>query len=474
MRAGQACSVVHFENPYASGHKKRPRGPRSTPIAELTGNLDAVPQPHLVDLKTTAIAYYLHCHLQTLKDATNITKGVPDDFLPIWNSRAECPMIDLAVSTMALAVFSRTQHHPPAAIEASIRYQRLLRITQTTLLSLDEGTIDAYLLASFFMSRYEDTVHRPSNINPRTSFVMTLQSFSHHDGALAILQTWKDQLSCSQPATDVIKHIRRGLIRSALLRNLALPKWIEEGFFFGERGLELEYDRIIVRTTNIRQRFSTLLKAKTDPQHTSHEVTPTAEELNEGTRELDEALQDWTARFPSAWCYQRHTLSDPYPWPMRDFYSPIVYSYSSLAYAAVRNQYYATRMLINSTRLRILDLISPNIDVLAYEQQRLECISHMKTMANDLASSVPFCLERFKVIDGPKSSSHKTSTTLNTNEEIKPYLASLTVWPLSIAASLRDVDVKQKPWFRSELARLGRIIGASVIERAETDQWLEL
>ena len=474
MRAGQPCSVVHFENPYASGHKKRPRGPRSTPMAERTGNLDAVPQPQLVDLKTTAVAYYLHYHLQTLKDTTNISKGVPDDFLPMWMSRAECPMIDLAVSTMALAVFSRTQQHPPAAIEASMKYQRLLRITQTTLLSLDEGTIDAYLLANFFMSRYEDTVHRPSNLKPRTPFVMTLQSFSHHDGAFAILKTWKDQISCSQPATDVIKHIRRGLIRSALLRNLALPKWIEEGVFFGERGLELEYDRVIVRTTNIRQRLSMLLKAKTDPRRTSHEVTPTAEELNEETRELDEALQDWTAHFPIAWCYQRHTLSDPYRWPMRDFYSPIVYSYSSPAYAAVWNKYHATRMLINSTRLRILDLIRSNTVDLAHEKQRLECLFHMKTMANDLASSVPFCLERFKVIDGPKSSSHKTSITLNTNEEIKPYLASLTVWPLTIAASLREVDVKQKPWFRSELARLGRIIGSSVIECAESDQWLEL
>lgn len=474
MRAGQACSVVHFENPYASGHKKRPRGPRSTPIAELTGNLDAAPQPQLVDLKTTAVAYYLHYHLQTLKDATNITKGVSDDFLPIWMSRAECLMIDLAVSTMALAVFSRTQQHPPAAIEASIKYQRLLRITQTTLFSLDEGTIDAYLLANFFMSRYEDTVHRPGNLNTRTPFVMTLQSFSHHDGALAILKTWKDQLSCSQPATDVIKHIRRGLIRSALLRNLALPKWIQDGVFFGERGLELEYDRIIVQTTNIRQRLSALRKAKTDPQRTSHELTLTAEELNTEARELDEALQDWTAHFPSAWYYQRHTLSDPYPWPMRDFYSPIVYSYSSPAYAAVWNKYYATRMLINSTRLRILDLIHPNIDDFAYEQRRLECLLHINTMANGLASSVPFCLERFKVIDSPRSSAHKTSTKLNTSEEIKPYLASLTVWPLSIAASLRDVDVKQKSWFRSELARLGRINGSSVIQCAETDQWLEL
>ena len=473
MRAGNACSVVHIENPYASGRRKRPRGPRSIPAAELTGSLDVVPQPPLVDLKTTALAYYMHYHFQTLKDATNISKGVADDFLSIWMSRAECPMIDLAVSSMALAVFSQTQQHPSAAIEASTKYQRLLQITHMTLFSLDEGNVDAYLLANFFMGRYEDTVHRPNHLNPRTSFIMTLQSCSHHDGALAILKTWKDHLSSSQPATDLIKHTRRGMIRSALMRNLALPEWMLEGASFGEHGLELEYDSIVVQTVNIRQRLSTLLKAKTGTQRTSHELTSIAEDLNKEARDLDKALQDWTAHFPRTWRYQRHTLSIPHPWPTRDFYSPVVCSYSSPAYAAVWNQYYAARMLVNSTRLKVLKLSRPHFDDFACEQ-RLECLSHMRVMANDLASSVPFCLEKLKVTEKPNSFSHKTSITLNTTEDIKPYLASLTVWPLTIASSLGDVDVDQRSWFRSELARVGRKIGARVLECAETDRWLEL
>lgn len=307
-KAGQACSVFHFENAYASGLQKRPRGPRSTPTVELTSNLDAVLQRPLVDLKTQATMYYFHYHLQTLKDAPDISKGVTDDFLPIWMSRAECPILDLAVSSMALAVFSRAQQYPPAAIEASMEYHRLLQITQATIYSLDNRNINAYLLAIFFMSRYEDTVHRPIQLNRRVPFPTTLQSFSYYDGALAILRVWKDHLSHSQPATDIIKHTRRSMIKSALLKNLAVPEWMLEGTSFGEHGLELEYDGIIVRIANVRQRLTMLLKEKTGLHRTSHELASIAEELNKEARDIDKALLDWTAHFPSTWCYQRHTL----------------------------------------------------------------------------------------------------------------------------------------------------------------------
>lgn len=473
MRAGQACPVVHIENSYASGQKKRPRGPRSTPTVELIGRLDSVLQRPLVDLKTQATVYYFHYHLQTLKGTSSISKGVSDDFLPIWMSRAECPILDLAVSSMALAVFSRTQHHPPAAIEASLKYHQLLQVAQVIIPSLDKGDIDTCLLAIFFMSRYEDVVHRPNDLNLKTPFATTFQSFSHHDGALAILKIWKDHLSHSQPATDIMKHTRRGMIRSAILRNLALPEWMLEGASFGEHGLALEYDCIVVRIANVRQQLSLLLKETAGPRRTSQEFSSTVEELNNEARDIDKALQDWTAHFPSTWRYQRHTLSDPYPWPMRDFYSPIVYSYASPAYAAVWNQYYATRMLINSTRLRILRLSRPHLDDWVYEQ-RSECLSHIEIMANNLAYSVPFCLQRFEVTDNPNSSSHQKLITPKTNEDIKPYVACLTVWPLTIASSLGDMDVKQKRWFRSELARLGRTVGYRVLECAETDEWLEL
>ena len=477
MRAGQADSPIHIENSYASGEKNRPRGPRSAPAVKVNGALDVVLKRPLVDLKIQATQHYLHQHLHTPDDAPNISKGLNDVFLPIWMSKNECLILDLAISSTALAVFSRTQQHPPAAIEASKKYHQLLQNAQVNILHLNEANIDAYLLAIHFMSRYEDVVHRPGHLNLKTPFTKTCQSFSHHDGALAMLKFWKGRLSHSQPATDVIKHTRRGMIKSALMRNLALPNWLTQGASFGEHGLELEYDRIVVQIASLRQRLSTLFKEKTGLQRiSSDELVSTAEELNAEARDIDKALQDWNEHFPSTWSYQRHTLSEPqHPWPLEDFYSPMVYSYSNPAYAAAWNQYHTTRMLVNSTRLRILRISRPSSHNFAYHEQCLKCLSQLNTMADGLASTVPLCLQRFKVTDFLESSlSCQNSITLNTNEDIKPYVAISIIWPLTIASSLADVDVKQQWWFRSELARLGRIGGFRVLECAETDRWLEL
>jgi hypothetical protein len=472
MTAGDACSIVHIENSYASGQKKRPRGPRSIPAVLLTGNSKAILQPPQVDLRATATGFYLHYHLQTLEEVPNLSKGTSDDFIPIWMSRAGCQILDLAISSMALAVFSRTQQHPPAAIEASRTYHQLLQLARVTVCSLHERNIEVCLLAIFFMSRYEDYVYSPSHLNENGPLSTTLQSFSHHDGASAILKYWRYQLYHMQPATNVIKHTRRGLIRSALIRNLALPEWMREGAFFGECGLELEYDCLVVQIVGVRQRLATLLKDKTDPHRISHELISAAAELNKEAQEIDKALQVWTSHFPATWYHRRHTLSTNLPFPTRDFYSPTVHSYSHPAYAAPWNQYYATRMLINRTRLTVLELIRPTLDCFANEQ-RLECLSNMTIVTAGLASSLPFSLQRFTVAENPDLFSDGDLITLNTNEDIKPFMACRTVWPLTVASSLRAVEVKQKLWFRSVLARLGRVIGAGVLECAENDEWFQ-
>jgi hypothetical protein len=376
-------------------------------------------------------------------------------------------MVDLALSSMALAVYSRTQQHPQAATESSSRYYRLLRvaqerIAQVGITTLDERNIDACLLAIFLMGRYEGARQRPGDLNSKDSFT-SLQSWYHHDGAMAILKVWNDNLS-HNTATFIMKQTRRGLIRSSLLRNLPLPDWMLNGKHFGEHDLELDYDRMVVRIANLHYASASL-------QQKNGLQIAKAEGLNNEARELDKALQDWAAQIPSTCSYQRHILTEPDPRPRKHFYSSIVYSYSRPGYAAVWSQYFAARMLINSTRLRVLELTRPNpLADFTYENQRLECITQLKAMADSLASTIPFCLERFKT-NNPNSPIRQTSITFNTNEEIKPYLASLAVWPLTVASSLEGIDIRQQQWFRSELARLGRITGDGVLECAETDQW---
>lgn len=423
------------------------------------------------DMKMYAMAYYMHNYVQAPYNVPDIVKDVTRGCLAFLPPRPWCPFLELAVSSLALAMFSRTQNYPSAALVASATYHRLLKVAQSAIHYLTPDNFDSCLLAVFFMGRYEDSVYRPVTETP---FVHASPSFLHHDGALAILKVWNDRLSRDRPATNVINHTRRGLIRSALMRNAALPHWIHDGAFFGEHGLELEYDRIIIGLVNLRHRLFALVDEITARGESAQtRSTVILEELESESHILDVDLETCISHIPPAWHQlQQHTLSnvDLPSWPSSDFYSPTLYSYPNPAYAAFWGQYKATKMLIKSTRLRILALHNPNNLSL-----KKKLLSDMHSVSEDLAAIVPFALQRFKLIDDTSSSSSPgSSVTLNLEAEIKPIDTSLVIWPLTIASGLEYVDSQHKAWFKAQLARLGRLVGFGILETAETDQWLEL
>jgi hypothetical protein len=464
----EACSVIYLENTYASGQKKRPRGPRSIERENRSAETTISRAPP-IDLSTRAVAYYLHYHLQALDDVQDSTKfstGVSDYFLPLWKLKADCPILDLGVSSLALALFSRTQRHPPAAFEASAKYFRLVRILRLTTLSLNGDNIDVCLLAIFFMSRYEDALHRWDPVGSKAPLATAFKSFYHHDGALAVLKFWREYLSQNHPATNVIKHTRRGMIRSALLRRKSLPDWIWDGAHFGERGLELEYDYIIIRIVNLRNRIYQPLRGD------GSELTIYLEELNKQACDLDIALQEWASHFPNTWFRQSQTCQIPYHSLRGSPYGPVVYKYSNLAYNAVWSLYYSVRMLINSSRLHILIDLSHSVPDESHWEQKLECINHIETMSIDLAASIPLRIRGQTAIDNSSPASTRLSGISTETEVTKPYMASLVIWPLGIAARLGNLDVNHRSWFRSEVARLGRLIGSGNFESAEA--WPEI
>ncbi|KIW48959.1 hypothetical protein PV05_10683 [Exophiala xenobiotica] len=457
-----ALAAVHDENSYASGLRKRPRGPRSSLKEPAAVGLDLSMSDNLVELKTQAILYYMHHYLKAPKSTPKVLKAISEDYLTAWVSKIDSPIIELAVSCMALAIFARTQKYPPAALQASLTYHRLLQLARISMPSLVVHNTDICLLTIFFMSRYEDAVYEPTQADPQGN---NARSFRHHDGALSILRMWKDRLSFDQPATEIMKYTRRGMIKSALLRKLALPEWISDGSIFGERGLELEYDRIIVRLVNLRHQIFALLR---DENASSSSA---AAQLAREAQNIDKALEHWVLHFPSTWLYQRYTIAELDEFPSCDFFSPTVYSYSSLAHAAVWNQYYSTRMLSLSTRIRILGARHLRFEEAA-ERERADCLSCVEDVAEDFARSLPYSLERFAKVEQSGSSSPIIIPT--SQETIRPYFASLTIWPLSLASSLENVSGKRASWFRALLARLGKMSGYGVLAASDTSHWKRL
>jgi hypothetical protein len=335
-------------------------------------------------------------------------------------------------------------------------------MAQMAILSLNKGNIDKCLIAIFFMSRYEEVIHKPNN--QKTASTSTLQSYSHHDGSRAVLKLWKNRFSQSQPASDVVKHTRRGLIRSALLRKIGVPEWMRDGAEFGEHGLDLEYDSIVVRLANLRQRLTVLCKSEDAAEGTTYDF----ELLHDEAQDLDIAFQNWTTHFPSTWQNHGQTIPKSPILPPGGY--PIKLRFSSSSFATIWSQYFAIRMLMISTRLEILEgvKINPQYSEEYRSQERTERLLDMSIMAECLASSAPFCLQKDEGSDG-----WNRSVMTNAAVETMPYMASTVIWPLSIASKIADVDPTKKRWFRSELGRLGRLTGIGVLECADTDQRVE-
>lgn len=372
--------------------------------------------------------------------------------------------MDLALLAMALAVYSRTQESLPAATDACSIYDRLLplvhdRITRVS--TLRQHDIDATLLAVFLMGRYEGVMHGHALCLQQP--IQSSLGWSHHYGVMALLKLWNDNFS-DEPATFIVKHTRRGSIRSSLLRGHSLPPWMIDGERFGEHGLDLEDDRIRVRIVALRRALSFL--------STLEQSAEELKKIDTEAQELDEALREWAAKSLST--YTLHTLAASTTFPTKHFYTRTVYSYNNLGNAARCAQYFATRMILISTRVKVRLKASESTQeagfgALLCDRAQQECTKNLAAVADSLASTIPFCLERFELPPVPGC-----RPSLIRDDPIKPWLAGLVVWPLTIAASLDHADYHQKSWFRSELAELGRVTGDGVLQNAETGDWLKV
>ena len=449
--------AFHVENRFASGKAKRPRGPRSSLAIPRCS-----PQ---IDLQTRALGYYLQCHIQALPDVPSAAgEGTLSGSVAAWDrSGKTCEMVDLALSSLALAVFSRTHHHSQAAVEAASRYSRLLHMARARMAQVGNPDpsrnydFEACLVAVSLMARYESSVYCRSSTSP--------PSFSHYDGATAILKLWHDSLGSARPTTSIIRNTRRGLIKIFMLRRLPLPEWMLDGAQFGEAGNDLERDRLIARLVKLNAAVSAPFPHQAYHDHDVNNLQ-TIEDLETEARSLDQVLETRAANFPPEWSYQS-TKAPPDPHARNTYYSPTTqYTFSSPSHAAIWSQYFAYRLLLSTIHLSLLELRprpDPFIGSPHYHAQVEHAIQSQR-MADSLAASLPSCW------GNPEVAPTITNTTAISGIKqgtTSPSQASLAIWPLSIACNIAEpmVDSKQQRWFRERLAWLGKVTGAGILEQ---------
>lgn len=464
--------AFHVENRYASGKAKRPRGPRPS-LAILRGSSgSSSPQ---IDLQTRALGYYLQCHIQTLPDVPSAAgEGTLSGSVAAWGrSGKTCEIVDLALSSLALAVFSRTHRHSQAAVEAASRYSRLLHMARGRIAQVgstdvsEERDFEAYLVAVSLMARYESSVYgSPTEFNSLDRCSTSPPSFSHYDGATAILKLWHDSLGPTRPTTPIVKNTRRGLIKLLMLRRLPLPAWMLDGAQFGEAEHDLERDRIIARIVNLNAAVSAPSTHQPDHGHDTDDLQM-IDDLETEARSLDQALETRAAHFPPEWSYQQQKTQPRArePGAPDPSYSPATqYTFSQTSHAAIWSQHFAYRLLLSSIQLSLLAQRRPRPDPFLGSAQYDAQVEHTiqsQRMADSLAASLPSCWDH----QMPTTAAAAVSDARN---RASPSQASLAIWPLSIACSITEdgiVDGKQQRWFREQLAWLGKVTGAGILER---------
>ncbi|KAJ4258961.1 hypothetical protein NW762_008049 [Fusarium torreyae] len=373
-------------------------------------------------------------------------------------------LVDLAVSSVSLAVYSRVQHSLPAAKEAVRTYSQLLHAAQSQI--IDAGSqayagaaSDATLLTIIMMATYETVMHKPANVrDPLRDISGTQHSWSHHIGALTVLRHWLNRTdNVTTPAYDnIIRQGRRGIMRFAFMMRHPLPTWLQDGSLFGEHGLDLEFDRVFFQVVNLRSAFTDLYGHSTPIAINNEEAMAL---LVEATR-LEGIIDQWQAKVPSEWA---PTAVNTEGESGHNFFSSIINTYKKPIYAAIWLQYFAVRVIIKSMLLKLCQWVPENQWQCNVHQSQLT--TYVERFAND----IPFALGRVitKIVDTQGSAdSARSADILEPDQGVQPALALFAAWPLTIVSNLDTLASEQRSWFRTQLAQLGRVLGDGALECA--------
>ena len=374
------------------------------------------------------------------------------------------------MTSLALAVFSRAKRCPLAGTLAFSNYQSAIDDLRTALSNLDATNISTCLLTVCLLGQYEDSMHTTCPRNHGTPFVKTLQSQSHHVGAIALLEHWKNSLSCTGEPNYAIRFARDKLREAALLRQVDLPLWLHDDAQFGEPGQLRNLNHIITRLIRIRSKMLVFTTANSQglpfPASAS-DIRAIQDEI----RSTDGALIEWTLLYPDITRYSRHKLPVDRIYPNSHFSPLRVHSHQGHEKAVTCAQYYGHRILTNHLLIRALELagstsLGGNVGAILGTQLIMNCL------ADELISILPFCLDMVAISNDPGILGDRIR--IKPEEERRPCLAKLIAQPLVIAAATPYLKMEHNNWFKSQLAGVGRMTGYGIMASAMTSGWLVL
>lgn len=454
------------ENEYAVG-RRRPRGPNvnmapTTTPSKPKPRVDKQQSPSIapalhVSLDDQALSYYSTYWIESPQDLPEIADSHLKYTTPILCYSQPQSILSLAISAVSHATFGRTRKRHDALAVASAKYSKALFKMNQALKNATEANHDDVILAIMLLSFYENAVlDKKAQISKDFIEVTAARSFTHHDGAMAVLNLRRQRGRCAENSMDVDKLVRRQLIRSLLLRSLPVPSWLQKGEEFGELGFALELDVCMVDTAELRFQCSALSSMGPVESNLGSEVLR-LQTLIDRAQNLDQNLVLWAENLPMGnWHISCTVQNDEYP-EKDEIFDTTVHVYPTVGHAAMWNRYRALRLTINDMMLRIISCLPCSLD-LTIERKNVKW--RVQQLAEELCASIPYILGIIQT--------HETIATripASSRTSIKATTASLLAWPLAMTTMISGIPERHRGYLKRRLLDVSEIVDDGVLER---------
>jgi hypothetical protein len=246
-------------------------------------------------------------------------------------------------------------------------------------------------------------------------------------------------------------------IRTAILRDVTIPRWLRNGTLYGEGGSDLELDSLLIRAAALQSKSTTLLG---DENLVLPSDVTELKIVAIEAQELDVGFQNWPSSLPEDWLFTLHTSkgSDSTSGLL---YEGSVHRYKAYGHAAVWNRYRAVRIIVNDIHLQLLSRLPQNPSLITQVET---CQKNVGSLATDLCYSVPvFFSSNPASHDSVSKSAKSNRNILDTQQTITPMMATVIAWPVTVAISTEAVPNAQKQWLQSKLKTIAGVVGASVL-----------
>ncbi|KAM0720496.1 hypothetical protein Q7P37_004632 [Cladosporium fusiforme] len=463
---------LHFisENVYAQGRPRRPRASKQTPANELAlaRIADPSPQPSIsISLDDQAFHYWAQAYVPRADELQEAAHEWNTHVVRYWTKASPGSCLHLAVSTLSRAVFGRARGIPVALIRADQSYAQCLVRTQQAVMgqaieSMDELLLTAMLMGFFENIRFNVGLSEPSENKTDAIGSRFLNVFSHYEGAMGLLRIRRERSDESD--LDLDKAVRRQIIRASILRGHTVPEWLQEGEKYGESGVVLQMDSLMVRTAAFRSRALAFFPKASSALPTS---TPDLEYLAHTGKELEDDLVEWAQSVPQEWQATQIALSaNPEALGSEMAFQGRQNSYTSHGHASIWLRQRALRLIINSIFIKFIAVrlqSDPNNTHILWKRDRM--CGNLDTVSSNLCADVPFFFDN-PVLPGKEGTSATGASQASTpsQDAISPKLAGLVAWPLAVAVSTENVPEPQRQWLQKKLKAVASSLGDSVLE----------